>query len=155
MKTVNVYKNAENGNPLKDEGVLARVKFNSILGKVGNNTPRHLGITRLRKTGQYVIIHADNQDGKNAYGIVVSPEQALDVVVQTGRIDLLEEGRYSILKKIAIIKGIIQPEVLDETTASDNILIRVSPAKKQQIKDAAESAGLSMTDYILSKLDPS
>ena len=152
MKTVNVYNSSKKGIPLKDQGVLARVKFNSILDIPDQHTSHHIGITRLRRTGQYVLIH---DTGSEQYAIVVDPETALDAVVQSDHLELLEESKFSILKKIAIIKGILQPEILDETTASDNILIRVSPARKQQIKEAAEAAGLSMTDYILSRLDES
>lgn len=154
MKTVNVYQSTPDGLPLHEQGVLARVKINTILDSSNLGKGCHLGITRLRKTGQHVLIHSNDKE-EIGYGVITSHEDAMDAVVQSGHLELLEESKFSILKKLAIIKGIIQPEILDEKTASDNILIRVSPAKKQQIKEAAEAAGLSMTDFILSKLDQS
>lgn len=91
-------------NVCNDEGtVIARVQYNSNLdfwdghnwtcGSVG----RHLGITKLRKSGKFVLIHGTQWQNERDYAEVISPEQAYQEILQSENMGLLD--KYPELKK--------------------------------------------------------
>lgn len=97
---VNVYE-----GPEYRERVVARVRYNDNLdywdgsnwtnGGVG----MHKGITKLRD-GRYVIIIGSQWQGSKDYGYIVTPEEALQEILQSGNEDLLETEKYAELKKL-------------------------------------------------------
>ena len=86
---VNVYDSSGN--------VVARVKYNNNLdywdGRnwTSGSLGRHLGITRLRKTGQFVLIYGTQWQGERDYGEIVSDERALQEILSSEKDDLLEK----------------------------------------------------------------
>ena len=103
---VNVYD--ENGR------VIAMVEANNNLDWWdGSNwtcgsTGRHKGLTRL-KTGEYVLIHGTQWQGERDWAEIITPEQALQEILKSGNMELLEEERFSELKAL-YEKTIIQEE---------------------------------------------
>jgi len=96
VERVNVY----NG-----EGeVVARVRYTSNLdfwdgrnwssGSMGH----HQGLTKLRD-GRYVIVYGSQWQGDRPWAEIVSPERALQAIVHSDNLDLLDEKRFSELKK--------------------------------------------------------
>ncbi|MEW9110046.1 MAG: hypothetical protein AB2374_11910 [Cytobacillus gottheilii] len=92
--------------------VVARVKYNETLdywdghnwtnGGVG----RHLGITKL-KDGRYVLIFGTQWQGENDYGVIVSPEKALNEILISNNSELLNMKRFADLKILAEEIGIM------------------------------------------------
>jgi hypothetical protein len=103
---VNVYD--ENGR------VIAMVKANNNLdwwdgsNYTCGSTGRHKGLTRL-KTGEYVLIHGTQWQGERDWAEIITPEQALQEILKSGNMELLEEERFSELKAL-YEKTIIQEE---------------------------------------------
>ncbi len=97
---INVYEGEE-----FRERVVARVRYNNALDYWdGNNfvnggTGMHKGITKLRD-GRYVIIIGSQWQGSKDYGYIVTPEEALQEILQSGNEDLLETEKYAELKKL-------------------------------------------------------
>ena len=97
---INVYEGEE-----YREQVVARVRYNNALdywdgsnwtnGGVG----MHKGITKL-KDGRYVIIIGSQWQGAKDYGCIVTPEEALQEVLQSGNEYLLDTEKYAELKKL-------------------------------------------------------
>lgn len=94
-------------NVCNDEGkVVARVQYNSNLdfwdgrnwtcGSVG----RHLGLTKLKKSGNFVLIHGTQWQGERDYAEVISPEQAYQEIIQSENMELLD--KYPELKKFEL-----------------------------------------------------
>lgn len=85
---INVFDS--NGN------VIARVNANKNLdiwdgdnwtcGSVGH----HLGITKLKKSGQFVLIHTSQWKGETDTAEIVSAKEAFENIIQFGKTDLLE-----------------------------------------------------------------
>ena len=85
--------------------VVARVRYNQNLdfwdghsftcGSVG----RHKGLTKL-KDGRYVLIYGTQWQGEKDYAIVISAEQALQEILKSGNLDLLETKKFRELKKM-------------------------------------------------------
>jgi hypothetical protein len=103
MKTeyrVNVYE-----GPEYREQVIARVRYNDDLDYWdGNNftnggTGRHKGITKL-KDGRYVIIIDSQWQGASDYAYVVSPEEAVQEILNAGKEDLLDTKKFKDLKPV-------------------------------------------------------
>lgn len=102
-------------NVFEDEfqlNVVARVQYNAALdywdGRNWTNggVGRHLGITKL-KDGRYVLIYGTQWQGEKNYGMIVSPEEALNEIVKSHNTELLELKRFKNLKTLAEEKGII------------------------------------------------
>lgn len=97
---VNVYEYRE-----EFDDVIARVRYNRNLdywngknncsGEVGE----HKGITKL-KDGRYVIIIGSDWEGKKDFAYTVSDKEALDEILKSGNIELLEKVKYKTLKEL-------------------------------------------------------
>ena len=89
-------------------------EHNNILGRVnystnldfydGRNyscgsTGLHQGLTKL-KNGNYVLIHISDWQGSSHHAEIISAEQALQEVLHSGNINLLEEKKFFELKKL-------------------------------------------------------
>ena len=105
---VNVYE-----GPEYRERVIARVRYNNLLDYWdGSNWTNggmgmHKGITKL-KDGRYVIIIGSQWQGARDYGYIVSPEEALQEILQSGNTELLE------LKKFKELKQVYEKDLIDE-----------------------------------------
>ncbi|MBY9080973.1 hypothetical protein KIH86_02925 [Paenibacillus sp. HN-1] len=98
---VNVYENEWRQGP-----VIARVEYNERLdhwngsnwsdGGVGT----HLGVTQLRD-GRFVLIHGTQWQGQRDWAKVVSDSEALQAIIKSGNIDILDEAKFSKLKDLA------------------------------------------------------
>ena len=90
---VNVY-----ADEWKSE-VVARVNYSVNLdcwdGRNWTNggVGRHLGLTKLRD-GRYVLIFQSEHDGERPYGLIVTPERALNEVLESHNEELLESKRF-------------------------------------------------------------
>jgi len=121
VSKVNVYENDE---------LIARVEYNDVLdywdgsnwtcGSVG----RHLGLTRLRKSGKFVLIHGTQWQNERDWAEVVSDEEAYQAIVSSGNIELLD--KYPDLKKFE--ENIDTDEDPDEKTT-----IQISKALQKQL----------------------
>ena len=89
----------------KSDDVIARVKYNADLdhwdgrnwsnGGLGN----HKGITRLRD-GRYVLIHGSDWQGSKDWAEIVSDETALQEILKSNNIYLLEMKKYKHLARL-------------------------------------------------------
>lgn len=106
---INVY-----DNECQDE-VVARVRYNQDLdywdGRNWTNggTGRHLGITKL-KDGRYVLIHGTQWQGEKDYGLLCSADDALQAILKSGNIELLDTKKFKALKEMAQKKGVFDAE---------------------------------------------
>ena len=84
---------------------IARVMYNTDLDYwTGENWQNggvgcHKGITKLRD-GRYVIIYGSQWDGDKDYGIIVSPQEALQEIVNARRTELLKTYKYKELAEL-------------------------------------------------------
>jgi len=98
---VNVYENQYD----LDGDVIARVRYNQDLdfwnGRNWQNggMGRHKGITKL-KDGRYVIIIGSDWQGERDYAYVVNAHEALQEILKSGNIELLETKKFAELKKL-------------------------------------------------------
>lgn len=82
MSKVTVY-----SDDTRDE-VVGQVEYNSNLDHWdGHNwtcggTGLHLGITQLKKSGKYVLIHGTQWQGAKDWAVVVSKEEALQAILK-------------------------------------------------------------------------
>ncbi len=97
---INVYAGEE-----FQEQVIARVRYNDALDYWdGNNftnggTGMHKGITKLAD-GRYVIIIGSQWQGAKDYGYVVSAEEALQEIIKSGNVELLDTKKFKELKEL-------------------------------------------------------
>lgn len=97
MGKVNVYD--DNGD------IVARVEYNDNLDHwdgsnwTGGSTGRHLGLTKLQD-GSYVLIHGTQWQGERDHAEIVSADQALQEILQSGNVELLERKRFNELKEV-------------------------------------------------------
>lgn len=91
-------------NVCDEEGnVVARVNYNSNLDYwngsnwTSGTTGRHLGITRLRKSGKFVLIYGTQWQGERDTAEIVSDKTAYNEIVRSGNTELLD--KYPDLKK--------------------------------------------------------
>lgn len=68
---------------------------NFSCGSVGN----HKGLTKL-KNGNYVLINGTDWQGCRDEAEIISSKQALQEILHSGNINLLEEKRFAELKKL-------------------------------------------------------
>jgi hypothetical protein len=86
-----------------DEEIIGHVKPNSNLDYwdghnwTNGGTGLHKGLTRL-KNGNYVIIITSQWQGSKDYGFLVSEREALQEILKSGRMELLEEKKFKDLK---------------------------------------------------------
>ena len=98
---VNVY---ENQYDLGGD-VIARVRYNQNLdywdGRNWQNggMGRHKGITKL-KDGRYVIIVGTDWQGERDYAYVVDADEALQEILKSQNLDLLETKKFKELKNL-------------------------------------------------------
>ena len=114
---VNVYENQHglflNGN------VIARVRYNTHLdywdGRNWQNggVGRHKGITKL-KDGRYVIIIGTDWQGERDYAYVVDADEALQEILKSQNLDLLETKKFKELKKIYNERYLLEEEEFEE-----------------------------------------
>jgi hypothetical protein len=96
---MNVSVNVYDGNGK----VIARVNYNDNLDNWdGHNwscgaNGRHLGITKLKKSGQYVLIHGTQWQGEGNTSEIITHEEAFQVILRNGHSELLE--KFPDLKK--------------------------------------------------------
>ena len=85
--------------------IVARVKYNEKLdywnGRNWGNggLGMHKGITKL-KDGRFVIIIGSQMQGSKDYAYIVSKEEALQEVLKSGNLELLEEKKFVELKTL-------------------------------------------------------
>lgn len=97
---VNVY-----DNDLGEGIVIGRVRYNSILdywdGRNWSNggIGKHKGLTKL-KDGSFVIIIGTQWQGEKDYAYTVSAREALDEILKSGNVHLLEQSRFKKLKEL-------------------------------------------------------
>jgi len=114
---VNVYENQHglflNGN------VIARVRYNTNLdywdGRNWQNggVGRHKGITKL-KDGRYVIIIGTDWQGERDYAYVVDADEALQEILKSQNLDLLETKKFKELKKLYNERYLLEEEEFEE-----------------------------------------
>ena len=63
------------------------------------STGRHKGITRLRN-GEYVLIHTTQWQGERSQAEIITPRQALNEILRSGNVGLLEEKRFRELSEL-------------------------------------------------------
>lgn len=137
MAKVNVY---------EDGRVIARVEYNSNLDFWdGSNwtcgsTGRHLGLTRLRKSGQYVLIHGTQWQGEQDSAEIVTEEEAYQAIVSSGNTELLE--KFPDLLKFE--EDLDTDEDLDESKTT----IQISKALQKRLADLKESPDQTYQDVI-------
>ena len=94
------------------EEVIARVRYNQNLdfwdGRnfTCGSTGRHKGLTKL-KDGRYVLIHGTQWQDEKDYAVTVAPMTALQEILKSGNVELLETKKFKDLKKLAEEKGMI------------------------------------------------
>ena len=96
----------------EDGNALGRVRYNSNLdywdGRNWSNggVGIHLGLTKL-KDGSYVLIHGTQWEGAIDSAKVVSPMMALQSILKSQNLDLLDTKKFKDLKTLAEEKGIL------------------------------------------------
>lgn len=128
MAKVNVY---------EDGKVIARVQYNDNLdywdgknwtcGSIG----RHLGLTRLRKSGQYVLIHGTDFQGEQDRAEIVTDEEAYQAIISSGNIELLE--------KFPDLRRFEEDIDTDEDPDESKTTIQISKALQKQLTDLKQS----------------
>lgn len=87
------------------ENVVARVRYNNRLdywdgrNKCNGGTGMHKGLTKL-KDGRFVIIIGSQWQGAKDYAYIVSDREALDEILQSEKIDILDTIKFKSLKKL-------------------------------------------------------
>ena len=137
MAKVNVY---------EDGKVIARVQYNDNLdfwdgknwtcGSIG----RHLGLTRLRKSGQYVLIHGTDLQGEQDRAEIVTDEEAYQVIISSGNFELLD--KFPDLQRFE--EELDTDEDLDESKTT----IQISKALQKQLTDLKQSPDETYQDVI-------
>ena len=116
MSNVNVYE-SEFCNE-----IVARVKYNEKLdywdgrNRGNGGLGKHKGITKL-KDGRFVIIIGSQKQGSKDYAYIVSKEEALQEILKSDKLELLEDKKFAELK--TLYEKLCELEEIDEaeTTA--------------------------------------
>jgi hypothetical protein len=128
MAKVNVYEGGK---------VIARVQYNDNLdywdGKnwTCGSMGRHLGLTRLRKSGKYVLIHGTDFQGEQDRAEIVTDEEAYQAIVSSGNIELLE--------KFPDLQRFEEDIDTDEDPDESKTTIQISKALQKQLTDLKQS----------------
>lgn len=86
--------------------VVARVEYNSNLdtwdgsNRSSGSTGRHLGITKLVKSDQFVLIHGTDWQGERDSAEVVGDEVALQAILRANKEELLDQPKFKRLKEL-------------------------------------------------------
>jgi len=137
MAKVNVYEGGK---------VIARVQYNDNLdywdGKnwTCGSMGRHLGLTRLRKSGQYVLIHGTDFQGEQDRAEIVTDEQAYQAIVSSGNFELLE--------KFPDLRRFEEDLDTDEDPDESKTTIQISKALQKQLSDMKNSPDETYQDVI-------
>jgi hypothetical protein len=137
MAKVNVYEGGK---------VIARVQYNDNLdywdGKnwTCGSPGRHLGLTRLRKSGRYVLIHGTDFQGEQDRAEIVTDEQAYQAIVSTGNFELLE--------KFPDLRRFEEDLDTDEDPDESKTTIQISKALQKQLSDMKNSPDETYQDVI-------
>ena len=137
MAKVNVYEGGK---------VIARVQYNDNLdywdGKnwTCGSMGRHLGLTRLRKSGQYVLIHGTDFLGEQDRAEIVTDEQAYQAIVSSGNFELLE--------KFPDLRRFEEDLDTDEDPDESKTTIQISKALQKQLSDMKNSPDETYQDVI-------
>jgi hypothetical protein len=137
MAKVNVY---------EDGKVIARVQYNDNLdfwdgknwtcGSIG----RHLGLTRLRKSGQYVLIHGTDFQGEQDSAEIITDEEAYQAIVSSGNTELLD--------KFPDLRRFEEDIDTDEDPDESKTTIQISKTLKKQLSDMKNSPDETYQDVI-------
>lgn len=137
MAKVNVY---------EDGKVIARVQYNDNLdywdGKnwTCGSMGRHLGLTRLRKSGKYVLIHGTDFLGEQDSAEIISDEEAYQQILTSGNIELLE--------KFPDLQRFEDDLDTDEDPDESKTTIQISKALQKQLTDLKQSPDETYQDVI-------
>ena len=137
MAKVNVYEGGK---------VIARVQYNDNLdywdGKnwTCGSMGRHLGLTRLRKSGQYVLIHGTDFLGEQDRAEIISDEEAYQQILTSGNIELLE--------KFPDLRRFEDDLDTDEDPDESKTTIQISKALQKQLTDLKQSPDETYQDVI-------
>jgi hypothetical protein len=110
---VNVYDSVDS------QEIVSRVRYNQDLdywnGSNWQNggTGMHKGITKL-KDGRFVIIYGTQWDGDRDYALIVQPKEALQEILRSQHLELLEMKKYVELKALALELGITGDTEFDD-----------------------------------------
>ena len=85
--------------PVYDEDgqIIGRVKYNSNLdywdgsNHTCGSTGRHKGLTRLKKSGKYVLIHGTQWQGERDSAEVISAKTAVQEILRSGNEELFDK----------------------------------------------------------------
>ncbi len=137
MAKVNVYEGGK---------VIARVQYNDNLdywdGKnwTCGSMGRHLGLTRLRKSGKYVLIHGTDIQGEQDSAEIISDEEAYQQILTSGNIELLE--------KFPDLRRFEEDLDTDEDPDESKTTIQISKALQKRLTDMKNSADETYQDVI-------
>ena len=133
-------------NVFEDGRVIARVEYNSNLdfwdGSNWTAGPpgMHLGLTKLRKSGKYVLIYGNQNEGERDFAEIVSEEEAYQQILSSGKIELLE--KFPDLLKFE------EDLDTDEDMEESKTTIQISKALQKQLADLKESPDQTYQDVI-------
>lgn len=97
---VNVYENEECVGE-----IIARVKYNEDLdywdgrNHTNGGSGMHKGLTKL-KDGRFVIIIGSQWQGSIDYAYIVTDDEALQQIMRSDNMDLLDRAKYASLKEL-------------------------------------------------------
>ena len=92
-------------NVYEDEEVIGRVRYNANLDYwngsnwTNGSTGRHMGLTKLQD-GRYVLIHGTQWQGEKDSAEIVSADEALQEIMRTQSLRLLDTKKFRGLKKL-------------------------------------------------------
>jgi flagellar biogenesis protein FliO len=104
------------------------------------STGRHLGLTRLRKSGQYVLIHGTDFQGEQDRAEIVTDEEAYRAIISSGNIELLE--------KFPDLQRFEEDIDTDEDPDESKTTIQISKTLKKQLSDMKNSPDETYQDVI-------
>ena len=102
-------------NVLQNGDVIARVRYNQNLdywdGRNWQNggMGRHKGITKL-KDSRYVIIIGTDWQGERDYAYIVDADEALQEILKSQNLDLLETKKFKELKNLYNEKYLLEDD---------------------------------------------
>lgn len=85
---VNVYDDGE---------IIARVKYNADLdfwdghNWSSGHSGRHKGLTKLKKSGKFVIIYGSDYQGENDWAEIITEHGAIQEILRSGNDELLDK----------------------------------------------------------------
>ena len=88
-----------------NQEIVAEVEYNNNLdfwdghNHTSGRTGRHKGLTML-DSGEYVLIHGTQWESERDNAEIISAEQAVQEILQSGNIELFDEVRFVELKEL-------------------------------------------------------